>query len=87
MQIQFQMRMAAAQAMYDAALALDRRVRVRPDPAGSTATYSPPFLIPVGAAGKYWQSYVNESNGLRVNNDIVTLGGLIKRNAAPQSPR
>lgn len=75
MQMQFQMKMAAAKAERDAAYAIDRRATFRPKPAENDAR----------ASGKYWQSYVNESNGFRVNDDIVTLGGLINRNAAPQS--
>lgn len=88
-QLQFQTKMEAARAQRDAALALDPHSRwvYRPDLVGTTDVYKPFRPIPAGAAGKYWQSFVNESNGARVNNNdgVVTLEGLIKRNAAPQS--
>jgi hypothetical protein len=87
MQTQFQMKMDAARAARDAALALNPNEvwEFRPDPAGATDTSRTFRSIPAGAAGKYWQSYVNESNGFLVSNDVATLGGLIKRNAASQS--
>ena len=85
MQMQFQMKMEAARAQRDAALALNPRATYRYIPterdAGPTVKYWPSH----GASGKYWQSYVNESNGGHVNDDVATLGGLIKRNAAARS--
>jgi hypothetical protein len=91
MQMQFQMKMDAARAQRDAALVLDPHVRWVPNPAENDTGIKDPYSR-LGAAagkqypaGKYWQSYVSESNGSRVKDNIVTLGGLIKRNSAPQS--
>jgi len=85
MQLQFQMKMAAARAARDAALALNPRATYRSVPAQNGAGPTVRFGQSYGATGKYWQSYVNESNGPRVDNDIAALGGLVKRTAAPQA--
>ena len=85
MQMQFQMQTAAAKAQKDAALALDRRYHYVPVPAENDAGPTVQYWPSHGAPGKYWQSYVNESNGPPVNDAIATLGELIKRSAASQA--
>jgi hypothetical protein len=80
MQMQFQMKLDAAKAAKDAAGALGNS-----GPAG-VARQARQMENGAGAAGKYWQNYVNEStaataNGLAVDNGIISLRGLIERNA------
>jgi hypothetical protein len=79
MQMQFQMKLDAAKAAKDAAGALGNS-----GPAGVARQARQENAA--GVAGKYWQSYVNEStaaaaSGLGVGNGIVSLRGLIERNA------
>jgi hypothetical protein len=80
MQMQFAMKLDAAKAAQDAASAIGK--------SGPAYVWREARQVEhgAGAAGKYWQSYVNESmaadsNGLRVNDGIVSLGGLIERNS------
>jgi hypothetical protein len=80
MQMQFQMKLDAAKAAKDAAGALGNS-----GPAG-VARPARQMENGAGTAGKYWQSYVSEStaaaaNGLGVDNGIISLRGLIERNA------
>jgi hypothetical protein len=77
MQMQFEMKFNAAKAAKDAARAIEN---------GGPADVSREARQvenDAGATGKYWRSYVKESmaNGFRVNNDIVSLAGLIERNS------
>ena len=80
MQMQFQMKLDAAKAAKDAAGALGNG-----GPSG-VARQVRQMENGAGTAGKYWQSYVNESTvatakGFGVDNGIISLQGLIERNA------
>jgi hypothetical protein len=78
MQMQFAMRMDAAEAEKDAAGALGN------GGAAGVTRQAPRMGYGAGAAGKYWQSYVNEApaaNGFGLDNGIISLRALIERNA------